>query len=79
MFIADGSGELWASVNPGRGVHMAHPGQRIPNLPPQVAEHLAVKGEPFDVQSEDEYVAERFYVDPTGRGVTIFARLPEDE
>lgn len=78
IYIADGSGQLWAAVNPKQGVHMAHPGQTIPNLPQEVAEHLAEK-DAFELRSEDEYVAERFYIDPSGRGVTIFARLPEDE
>lgn len=79
IFISDGSGQLWAAVNPIQGVHMAQQGQTIPNLPQEVAERLADNGEAFELSSEDEFVAERFYIDPSGRGVTIFARLPEDE
>ncbi|QEG37819.1 serine/threonine-protein kinase [Bythopirellula goksoeyrii] len=78
IYIADGSGNLWASTKPEQGVRMAHQGETIPDLPKQVAEQMAHEGESFELHSEDEYVAQRFYIDPQARGVTIFARLPEE-
>jgi serine/threonine protein kinase len=75
IFVADGLGRLWASADPERGVRMATPGQTIPELPEEVATRLSKKGEPFQLRREDDYVAQRFYVDPTGNGVLIFARL----
>ena len=79
IYITDGLGQLWVSADPVRGVQMASGGQTIPNLPEQVAGRMANKGEPFELRRQDQYVAKRFYVDPTGRGITIFARLPEDD
>jgi hypothetical protein len=43
-----------------------------------VAESFAETGKSFELRSEDEYVAQRFYIRLTGRGVSIFARLPEE-
>ncbi|MGN6544875.1 MAG: hypothetical protein ACTHK7_07485, partial [Aureliella sp.] len=77
IFVADGHGEVWGSTDPGNGVRVAEPGQSIPGLPKEVADRLSEKGSPFRLRSQNEYVAQRFYVDPTGRGVLIFARLPE--
>ncbi len=78
LFIGDGSGHLWASVDPRHGVRLARPGQLIPNLPERVVEQLSKPGEPFELQGDEEYVAKRFYIDTDERGVLIFARLPED-
>lgn len=78
IYIADGTGQLWATATPDHGVRTIVPGQTIPNLPELVAERLAKKGEPFALRSEDEYVAQRFYIEPEGKGVMIFARLPEE-
>lgn len=77
IFVADGHGEVWGSTDPRNGVRVAEPGQSIPGLPKEVADRLSEKGAPFRLRSQNEYVAQRFYVDPTGRGVLIFARLPE--
>jgi len=79
LYIADGDGQLWVSTDPEHGARKATAGQTIPDLPVRVAQRMEKKGEPFELRSKDEYVAQRFYVDPTGRGVTIFARVPEDE
>ena len=75
IFVSDGLGEVWASDDPKNGVRVAAPGQIIDGLPAQIASRLVEQGEPFDVKQEYEYIAKRIYVDPTGRGVTIFARL----
>jgi hypothetical protein len=70
---------MWGSVSPRAGVRIADPGQKIPDLPKEVVEQLDKKGVPFELRGENTYVAQRFYVDPTGRGVMIFARLSEDK
>lgn len=79
MFVADGLGQLWVSADPKQGVRMAEPGQTIPDLPAEVADKLKKEGEPFELRLADEYIAQRLYIDPTGRGVTIFARLTDGE
>jgi len=79
IFVADGLGQLWVSADPVRGVQLARDGENIPDLPATVESKMAEANEPFDLRSDDEFVAQRFYVDPTGRGVTIFARLPRDD
>ena len=79
IYVADGMGELWASIDPTHGVRMAGPGQTIPDLPSKVADALREKGKSFELRSKDQYVAKRFYIDATGRGVVIFARLPDAE
>ncbi len=79
IFVADGEGQLWASIDPTHGAQMASPGQSIPNLPEQVANRLNEQGESFDVRRDDQYIAKRFYVDPSGKGVLIFARLADGE
>ena len=76
VFVLDGQGQLWATAHPKDGVHVATPGQTIENLPDQVASQMTDKGKPFDIEHEYEYIAKRFFVDPDGRGVAIFARLP---
>lgn len=79
LFVADGDGQLWVSADPKHGVRAALPGQSIPGLPEKVAARFAEKAKPFELRVKDQYVAERFYVDPAGRGVTIFARIPEED
>jgi hypothetical protein len=78
IYVADGLGHLWGSANPTSGVHIAEPGQTIPNLPNDVSEQLGKKGAPFNLRGENRYIAQRFYVDPTGRGLMIFARLADE-
>ena len=77
IFVADGLGQLWISADPRRGVQLASSRETIPNLPQPVVEQMANQGKAFVLRSQDHYIAERFYIDPTGKGVTIFARLPE--
>lgn len=75
IFIADGLGRLWVSTNPVTGVREASGEQTIPDLPEAVASAMAKKGEPFTLSLKNQYMAERRYFDPEGRGITIFARL----
>ena len=77
IYVADGTGKLWASVDPTHGVRLAGPDQTIPHLPEQVASEMTKPGQPFELRRDDAYVAKRFYIDATGRGVLIFARLPD--
>lgn len=77
IFVADGLGQMWGSANPRTGAQIADSGQKIPDLPKEVAEQLDKNGVPFQLRGENSYVAQRFYVDPTGRGVLIFARLTD--
>jgi hypothetical protein len=79
MYVADGNGQLWISETPETGMRIASPDQSIPNLPAEVAARLANEGEAFELHRDGEYVAERFYVERDGRGVLIFARLPDDD
>ena len=58
---------------------MATPGQVINNLPPELDMLMDEKGKPFEIDQEYEFIGKRFFVDPSGRGVFIFARLPDDE
>ncbi len=75
MYIADGRGQVMAVAHPDQPVEIAPANQVIPNLPADVAERLETQGDAFELQKEDDYIARRFYVDPTGRGILIFARL----
>lgn len=75
IFVADGLGQVWGSASPQTGVRLADPGQTIPALPKEVVDQLGKKGAPFELRGDNSYVAQRFYVDLTGRGVLIFARL----
>jgi serine/threonine protein kinase len=77
IFVADGLGHMWGSANAHTGVQIAEPGKAIPDLPKEVVDQLGKKGAPFQLRGEYSYVAQRFYVDPTGRGLMIFARLTE--
>ena len=79
IYVADGLGQMWGSANPTAGVHIAEPGQSIPDLPNEVSAQLEKKGAPFQLRGEKRYIAQRFYVDATGRGVLIFARLTESD
>jgi serine/threonine protein kinase len=79
LYVGDGEGHLWAWAEPQGGVRMADGKMMIPNLPAEVAERLDQQGMPFQLREEGEYIAERFYVDPTGRGVIIFARMADSE
>lgn len=79
VFVADGKGELWVSADPENGVKMARPGQVIGDLPPELAERMGEQGRPFEIEQDYEFIGKRFFVDPAGRGVFIFARLPENE
>jgi serine/threonine protein kinase len=78
VFVGDGTGQLWAWVEPREGVHVARAAQQIPKLPPEVVERLGNAGEAFQIIEEGEYIAQRFYVDPTGRGAMIFARMIDE-
>ena len=77
IFVADGDGGLWASASPEDGVQVANPGQVINSLPPEFASQLNEKGTPLEIRHEYEFIGKRFYVDPTGHGITIFSRLIE--
>ncbi|TWT36346.1 Serine/threonine-protein kinase PknD [Posidoniimonas corsicana] len=77
IFVADGEGQLLVSADADRGVRVAREGESIPDLPAAVQQEMAQEHEPFDLRRDGEFVAQRFYVDPTGRGLMIFGRLPE--
>lgn len=79
IYVADGLGLLWGSADPVEGVRMARGTQSIPELPEPVVQGLAKKGASFERSVKNDYIAKRFYVDPDGRGVTIFARLNRSE
>ncbi len=80
VFVTDGDGgRLWASASPNFGVRVASAGQVIGGLPPELAERIAEPGKPFETEQEYEYVCKRFYVDPAGRGIMIFARLAANQ
>jgi hypothetical protein len=79
IFVGDGLGEMWASANPQIGAQIADAGQTIPDMPQEVVDQLSKKGAPFQLRGQNSYIAQRFFVDPTGRGVLIFARLTESE
>lgn len=79
IFVSDGEGQLWAAADPQHGVRLATPGEVINGLPADVAGQLSEQGRPFEVSQDYEYMAKRFYVDPSGRGVLIFAQLPNNE
>jgi hypothetical protein len=74
VFVSDGEGGLLASASD-RGVQVAAPGQTIDGLPPELLSRMGEKGQSFQLEHEFEYIGKRFYVDPTGRGIAIFARL----
>jgi serine/threonine protein kinase len=77
IFVADGLGQMWGSASPLTGVKIADSGHTIPDLPKEVVEQIERKGAPFQLRGDNSYVAQRFYVDLTGRGVMIFARLTD--
>ena len=79
IYIADGQGQYRVSADPVKGVQMESESKEIPQLPDRLAGSLLEPGEPFEIYQRDQYVAERFYFGNEGRGVTIFARLSEDE
>jgi serine/threonine protein kinase len=79
LSVSDGKGTLWASADPENGVRLATPGQVIDGLPPELVDRMGEQGKPFEVENDSAYIGKRFYVDPAGRGVVIFARLPASE
>jgi len=79
IFVADGLGQLWVSATPDGGVQLANNEQVIPNLPAPVVDLISKHGEAFEQRQENLYVAQRFYVDADGKGILIFAILPEDD
>lgn len=79
LFIADGLGKVWAVADPTKGIQMAVGNLEITDLPSEVAEHFSQEGVPFQLQRTNEYIARRFYVDPDGRGIFIFARMQSEE
>lgn len=79
IFVADGLGQIWGCADSRAGVQAAETGTTIPELPAEVVSEIAKKGKPFLIRGENRYVAQRFYVDPTGRGVLIFARFADGE
>jgi hypothetical protein len=78
IFVGNGMGQLWASVGPKTGIHVAQGDESFPELPATVAERVKQPGRPFQIVEEGEYIAQRFYVDPTGRGAMVFARMVEE-
>ncbi len=79
VYVCDGEGELWVSATQEDGVKMASPGQGIHDLPPELVERMNDQKKSFEVEREYEFIGKRFFVDPAGRGVFIFARLPQNE
>ncbi|TWT84710.1 Serine/threonine-protein kinase PrkC [Planctomycetes bacterium CA13] len=80
VYVADGEGgRLWASASPTAGVQLATSGQVISGLPSEIVEQMSEQGKLFETKKDNEYLCKRFYVDPAGRGVMIFARLPANE
>jgi len=78
IFVGNGTGQLWASVGPKTGIHVARGDELFPELPAAVAERVKQAGQPFQIVEDGEYIAQRFYVDPTGRGAMVFARMVEE-
>ena len=79
LFVADGQGKLWVSANPEHGVRKSEGEQPIRDLSPEVAAHLQDSGRPFEINQSGQYVAERFYLDPTAQGIVVFARLLDEQ
>jgi serine/threonine protein kinase len=79
IFVGDGTGQMWGSISPRVGVQVADHVETIPDLPKEVVEELNKKGTPFLLHGENSYVAQRFYVDTSGRGAMIFARLTTEK
>jgi serine/threonine protein kinase len=75
LFVADGLGQILAVSDIEQGVDLSIAGQEIPELPAEIAEQIGKPGESFQLQREDDFIASRFYIDPTGSGLLIFARL----
>lgn len=78
LYLADGRGKVWATDTPTGGVRLVTVPETIPELPEEVAQLLEQPQYPFELANEDEYIARRFYVDPAGHGLFIFARLIEE-
>ena len=79
VYVSDGKGKLWGMASPKQGVQTAVSPQDIPAMPQEVAEQMAKSGVSFEIKKEYKHVGKRFYVDPEGAGVMIFARLPDAE
>lgn len=79
IYVGDGQGQLWIHANPQDGVQKAIEAEEIPNLPTAISQLIAQDKKPFRYVSENQYIAERLFVDPSGRGALIFVRLPEEE
>lgn len=79
IFVGNGMGQLWASVGPKTGITVARGEETFPELPAAVAARVKQPGQPFQIVEDGEFIAQRFYVDPTGRGAMVFARMVEAE
>jgi hypothetical protein len=79
VFVSDGEGRLWVSADPKNGVQLASPGKVIKDLPTDLIKQLSEQGKSFELEKDLDYIVKRFFVDPAGRGVVIFARLPKHD
>jgi len=79
FFVADGDGQLMVSAIRDEPPQVYSETETIPNLPDEVQNRMSKAKQSFEVSKEDEYIAQRLFVDPNGRGVLIFARLLDDE
>lgn len=77
LFVADGTGKVWAATTPATGVRLGKSDETIPRLPSAVVERLDPPGDAFEARQDGQYIARRFYVDPSGRGLLLFARIAD--
>ena len=48
-------------------------------MPQELVDQMEKTGVSFEIKKEYKHLGKRFYVDPEGKGVMIFARLPDAE
>ena len=86
VYVSDGEGKLWGTTSPKNGVQTVASGegvnylpQVIDGLPQELIDQMAIPGIPFEMKNEYKHIGKRFFFDPDGRGVLIFARLTDAE
>ena len=86
VYVSDGEGKLWGTTSPKNGVQAVASGegvnylpQVIDGLPQELIDQMAIPGIPFEMKNEYKHIGKRFFFDPDGRGVLIFARLTDAE
>ena len=79
VYVSDGEGKLWGTASRRQGVQKAAAGQAVPGMPKELVDQMGKPGTPFEIRKDYKHIGKRFYVDPEGKGVMIFARLPDAE